>query len=70
VYRPDLYQIAAEDLITEGKLTASEFPAFASETGFRPPLSDFIDHITYDGQKPNAYIDSFPIGLKGKETVK
>jgi len=70
VYRPDLYQIAAEALIAEGKVTAAEFPAFATETGFRAPLSDFIDHITYDGTKPNAYIDSFPIGLKGKEIVK
>jgi len=69
VYRPDLYQIAAEALIAEGKVKTAEFPAFASETGFRAPLSDFIDHITYDGTKPNAYIDSFPIGLKGKETV-
>jgi len=70
VYRPDLYQIAAEALIAEGKVNTTEFPAFATETGFRAPLSDFIDNITYDGTKPNAYIDSFPIGLKGKETVK
>jgi len=70
VYRPDLYQIAAETLIAEGKVSAAEFPAFATETGFRAPLSDFIDNISYDGTKPNAYIDSFPIGLKGKETVK
>ncbi len=70
VYRPDLYQIAAEELIAEGKVKKAEFPAFATETGFRAPMSDFIDNISYDGTKPNAYIDSFPIGLKGKETVK
>ena len=70
VYRPDLYKVAAEDLIAEGKASADEFPAFATETGFHAPLSNFIDHISYDGTKPNAYIDSFPIGLKGKEVVK
>lgn len=70
VYRPDLYKIAADALIAESKVSAAEFPDFATETGFRAPLSDFIDNVTYDGRKPNAYIDSFPIGLKGKETVK
>jgi len=70
VYRPDLYKIAADALIAESKVSAAEFPDFATETGFRAPLSDFIDNVTYDGTKPNAYIDSFPIGLKGKETVK
>lgn len=70
VYRADLYKLAADDLIAEGKANASEFPDFKSESGFRAPLSDFIDHITYDGTKPNAYIDSFPIGLKGKKELR
>ncbi|GAV21127.1 NitT/TauT family transport system ATP-binding protein [Mariprofundus micogutta] len=70
VYRPDLYKLAADALIAEGKVSATEFPVFATETGFRAPQSEFIDNITFDGTKPNAYIDSFPIGLKGKETVK
>jgi len=68
VYRPDIYAKAAEELITEGKLKASDFPAFATETGFKPPQSEFIDGITYDGHMPNAYLNKFKIGLKGAET--
>jgi len=65
VYRPDIYKVAAQELIAEGKLKAEEFPDFASETGFRPPVSEFIDGISFDGTKPNAYLEKFPIGLKG-----
>ncbi len=70
VYRPDLYAIAARDLIEEGTLKASDFPDLDSESGFRPPQKDFIDGIAYDGTKPNAYIESLPIGLKGKDKAK
>ena len=69
VYRPDIYQRAAEALIEEGTLKASDFPAFGSETGFRPPQAEFIDGVSYDGTKPNAYLQQFPIGLKGDETI-
>jgi len=69
VYRPDLYAEAAKELIAEGKAQAGDFPDFASESGFRPPQSEFIDGITYDGTKPNAYLAQFPIGLKGKDKV-
>jgi nitrate/nitrite transport system substrate-binding protein len=64
VYRPDIYAKAATALIKEGKMTADEFPDFASETGFKPEQKDFIDGISFDGSKPNAYINKFPIGLK------
>jgi nitrate/nitrite transport system substrate-binding protein len=70
VYRPDIYAIAAKELIEEGKLPASAFPDFATETGFKPPQSEFIDSITFDGTKPNAYLEQFPIGLKGEEVVE
>lgn len=70
VYRPDIYAKAARELIAEGKMKASDFPDFDKETGFRPPKKEFIDGVVYDGTKPNAYIDSMKIGLKGKETVK
>ncbi len=70
VYRPDLYAVAAKDLIEEGTLKASDFPDLNSESGFRPPQKDFIDGIAYDGTKPNAYIESLPIGLKGKESAQ
>lgn len=69
VYRPDLYQLAAESLINEGLLSADQFPDFASETGYKPPQSEFIDAITYDGRHPNAYLDQFPIGLGSDQTL-
>ncbi len=70
VYRPDLYAEAAKELIKEGKANAKDFPNFDKETGFKPPQSEFIDNITYDGTQPNAYLKKFKIGLKGKDTVK
>ncbi|WP_227816632.1 CmpA/NrtA family ABC transporter substrate-binding protein [Nitrogeniibacter aestuarii] len=70
VYRPDIYAEAAKELIAEGKMKASDFPDFATETGFKPAQDDFLDGIVYDGSKPNAYIDSFKIGLKGKDEIK
>jgi len=65
VYRPDIYAIAAKELIAEGKLAAADFPDFETETGFKAPQTEFIDDITFDGSKPNAYLEQFPIGLKG-----
>ena len=64
VYRPDIYAEAAKALIAEGKANASDFPDFATETGFKKPQTQFIDGITYDGTKPNEYLSKFPIGLK------
>jgi nitrate/nitrite transport system substrate-binding protein len=69
VYRPDLYAIAAKELIKEGKMQASDFPDFAKETGFKPATASFIDGITYDGKKPNEYLNKMKIGLKGKEKL-
>ena len=63
VYLPEIYQAAASELVAEGKAKAADFPA-AGEEGFRAPSSDFIDGLTYDGRKPNAYIEQFSIGLK------
>ena len=71
VFRADIYQQAAKELIAEGKMKASDFPDFSKETGFRPvQYTKFIDGIQFDGKKPNAYIDSFKIGLKGSEKAK
>jgi nitrate/nitrite transport system substrate-binding protein len=69
VYRPDIYATAAKALIAEGKMTAADFPDFAKEDGFRDPQSEFIDGVTFDGTKPNAYLESFSIGLKDKDTL-
>jgi nitrate/nitrite transport system substrate-binding protein len=68
VYRPDIYMAAAKQLIEEGKAKASDFPP-DGETGFKPPQTEFIDGIVYDGTKPNEYLSKFSIGLKGKQTV-
>ncbi|MGB1139674.1 MAG: CmpA/NrtA family ABC transporter substrate-binding protein [Halioglobus sp.] len=69
VYRPDIYQQAAEALIEEGTLKAEDFPAFDTESGFRPPQTEFIDGKTFDGTKPNSYLEQFPIGLKGADKI-
>ena len=69
VYRPDIYAIAAKELIAEGKVQAKDFPDFASESGFKPVEESFIDGIPYDGTKPNAYLAKFPIGLKQGEKL-
>jgi nitrate/nitrite transport system substrate-binding protein len=69
VYRPDIYRKAAMELIAEGLVSADEFPDFDKETGYRKPQTEFIDGITYDGTKPNAYLDKFAIGLKGKDKI-
>ncbi len=67
VYKPDLYKAAAEALIAEGKAKPEMFDFDAD--GYRPPSAEFIDGVTYDGTKPNAYIDSLAIGLKASQTV-
>ncbi|MDT0595699.1 CmpA/NrtA family ABC transporter substrate-binding protein [Glaciecola petra] len=69
VYRPDIYAMAAKALIAEGKAKASDFPNFADEDGFKPPQSEFIDGVVYDGTKPNDYLESFKIGLKAEQKL-
>lgn len=69
VYRPDIYRIAAEELIKEGYFSADDFPPFDTESGYRPPQDDFLDGIVFDGSKPNAYLDAMTIGLKGDTTL-
>jgi nitrate/nitrite transport system substrate-binding protein len=61
VYRPDLYLLAAKELIKEGKLKESEVP---TTDGFKAPTAEFIDGVEYDGKKPNDYVKKFPIGRK------
>ena len=63
IYRPDLYAIAANELIANGEMSAADFPDFSSESGFRAPHSDFIDGVEFDGSAPNDYLRKLPIGL-------
>jgi len=67
VYRPDLYLAAAKVLVEEGKAKKEDFP-WASN-GYREPTNEFIDAVVFDGRKPNAYIESLTIGLKGSQRV-
>ena len=64
VYRADIYKTAAQELMKEGKFKAAEFPDFATETGFKPEQTEFIDGVSFDGAKPNEYLEKFNIGLK------
>ncbi|MEM7410484.1 MAG: CmpA/NrtA family ABC transporter substrate-binding protein [Myxococcota bacterium] len=66
VYRPDLYRKAAELLVAEGKIDASEIP---QTDGYKAPTGDFIDGVVYDGKKPNAYLSKFKVGNQAAKSV-
>ncbi|MEM0899999.1 MAG: CmpA/NrtA family ABC transporter substrate-binding protein [Pseudomonadota bacterium] len=69
VYLPEVYLEAARMLIEEGHVEEADFP-FGTD-GYREPTpaDDIIDGIAYDGKKPNDYLKSLTIGLKGDEVV-
>ncbi|MEM7498302.1 MAG: nitrate ABC transporter substrate-binding protein, partial [Pseudomonadota bacterium] len=67
VYRPDIYLEAARLLVDEGLANEADFPW--DTDGYREPTAEFIDGVEYDGRKPNAYLEAFPIGLKGAQRV-
>lgn len=67
VYKPEIYLKAAELLVKEGKAKKEDFPW--TSDGYRAPSKEFIDGVTYDGRKPNEYLQQFPIGLKGEQKV-
>ncbi|MFZ1991097.1 MAG: CmpA/NrtA family ABC transporter substrate-binding protein [Alphaproteobacteria bacterium] len=67
VYWPDIYLKAATLLIQEGKAKKEDFP-FGTD-GYKPATKSFIDGLAFDAHHPNAYIDSFKIGLKGTQSV-
>ena len=68
VYKPDIYLAAAKLLVEEGKAKKEDFPW--TSDGFREPTSEFIDGLTFDGRKPNSYIEAQKIGLKGSQRVE
>ncbi len=61
VYRPDIYLEAARALLKQGVLSPDDIPG---TDGFKPPTTNFIDGVMYDGHQPNAYLRSFAMGLK------
>jgi nitrate/nitrite transport system substrate-binding protein len=69
VYKPKIYLEAARELVAEGLANEADFPWDSGGYKAPTPAEDIIDGIAYDGRTPNAYLDSFPIGLKGDQTV-
>ena len=67
VYKPDVYLAAARLLVEEGLADQKDFPW--DTDGYRAPQDEFIDGIVFDGRKPNDYLMSLPVGLKGSQTV-
>ncbi|MEO9512090.1 MAG: CmpA/NrtA family ABC transporter substrate-binding protein [Flavobacteriaceae bacterium] len=61
IYRPDIWKKAAELLVAEGHIPATDIP---STDGYKPATSDFIDGTSYDAKDPIGYINSFEIGNK------
>ncbi len=62
VYRPDIWEEAARELVKEGKMTEAEIP---QTDGFKElPAENFIDGIPFDGKHPNEYLKKFAIGKK------
>jgi nitrate/nitrite transport system substrate-binding protein len=68
VYRADIYKQAAKSLIEDGSLSAGDFPDLDAENFARPHQGELIDGVAFTPREPNAYIDSFEIGLSGAET--
>lgn len=63
IYRPDVYRAAAKRLIEQGLLKTDEVPPETCD-GYKPPTSEFIDGLTYDGKDPLGYLKQFEIGNK------
>lgn len=61
IYKPEIWNTAAKLLLEEGFLTKAEIPV---TDGYRPPTTEFIDNMLYDGKKPLEYIKGFKIGIK------
>lgn len=61
IYRPDIWKNAADLLVKEGHLKASDIP---DTDGYKAATSDFIDGMTYDGKDPIGYLNGFKIGNK------
>jgi nitrate/nitrite transport system substrate-binding protein len=64
IYRPDIWKKAAELLVEEGQIPASDLP---STDGYKPATTDFIDGAKFDAKDPIGYINSFSIGNKDKK---
>ena len=70
VYLPDVYLQAARMLVDEGLVDEADFPWDSDGYKAPTPAEDIIDGIAYDGKKPNDYLNSLTIGLKGDQMVE
>jgi nitrate/nitrite transport system substrate-binding protein len=61
IYRPDIWKKAANLLVAEGQIPATDIP---DTDGYKSATADFIDGTTYDAKDPIGYINSFSIGNK------
>ncbi len=61
IYRPDIWQSAAEALVAEGKIEEADIP---ETDGYKDPTTDFIDGLLFDAKDPIGYLNSFAIGNK------
>ncbi|AUP77608.1 CmpA/NrtA family ABC transporter substrate-binding protein [Flavivirga eckloniae] len=66
IYRPDIWKKAADILVSEGKIPASDIP---NTDGYKPATTDFIDGNSYDAKDPIGYINSFTIGNKDDNSI-
>lgn len=69
VYLPETYLKAARMLVDEGHVEEADFPWDSDGYKAPTPAEDIIDGIAYDGKKPNDYLNSLTIGLKGDEVA-
>ena len=61
IYRPDIWKKAAELLVAEGLIPATDIP---ETDGYKPATTEFIDGKSYNAKDPIGYINSFKIGNK------
>ena len=61
IYRPDIWKKAADLLVAEGQIPATDIP---DTDGYKAATSDFIDGNSFNAKDPIGYINSFSIGNK------
>ena len=61
IYRPDIWKKAADLLVAEGLIPATDIP---ETDGYKPVTTEFIDGKTFNAKDPIGYINSFKIGNK------
>lgn len=63
-FQPEIFVAAARELIADGVMAAEDFPDLDTMAFVKPPEAGLLDGIVFDALQPNAYLNSFEIGLK------